>query len=221
MKIQLVNRVLMAMAIGIVAGVCWTQARGGQKSVVAPSKDATKPRTENARQNHNVLNIGSRLELFVDDFLVAGMTGVARKLHSPQPRDVALKFDSPWDGECSLYVSVFQDDDKFRMYYRGMPADKVATGLSASGRSVTCYAESTDGIHWEKPKLGLYKCERSGRNDTNIVMVRNKKWPNVVDNFAVFKDANPQCPPEARYKAVGRHWLPVLPDGEPGGACAA
>ena len=171
------------------------------------------------------IDVGSRLELFVDAFLVEKMNGVARKLHSPQPRDIAIKFDAPWDGSCSAYLSLFHDEGKFRMYYRGLPIRQPLVGLSDKeywewilkatvGTASTCYAESTDGIHWKKPKLGLYKCKLSDRDDNNIVMTPNEKWPNVTDNLAVFKDTNPQCTPEARYKAVGRHFLP---GGDPRG----
>ncbi|HAD75912.1 MAG TPA: hypothetical protein DCG16_09015, partial [Gemmatimonadetes bacterium] len=164
-----------------------------------------------------VLDIGSRLELFVDGFLVESMKGVTRKLHSPQPKDVALKFDSPWDGACSHYGTLFQDGDKFRMYYRGLPVDFPLEGMSYGdfwkkykgilGKAVACYAESTDGVHWEKPNLGLFAHESTGRKDTNIILTKTKKWPNVTDNLVVFKDANPNCPPDARYKALGRHFI--------------
>ncbi len=165
------------------------------------------------------IEIGSRRELFLDDFLVANMNGVARKLHSPQLRDVAIKFDAPWDGSCSIYVTLFQDGDKFRMWYRGLPVAKPLIGLSdkdywdwilksAVGKAVTCYAESSDGIHWTKPNLGLFESEATGSKENNIVMTSTEKWPNVTDNFVVFKDTRPDCSADAKYKAIGRHFLP-------------
>jgi len=171
-----------------------------------------------ASTSASVLDIGSRLELFVDEWLIAEMSGVTRKLHSPQPKDIALRFDSPWDGACSLYVTLFQDDDKYRMYYRGLPVQFPLEGMSRKdfwqtalktimGKAVTCYAESADGIHWKKPDLGLFTDASTGRKDTNIVLRRGSKWPNATDNLVVFKDANPDASPEARYKAVGRHFL--------------
>jgi len=104
------------------------------------------------------------------------------------------------------------------MYYRGLPVRFPLEGLSRKdfwgvvlkkmvGKAATCYAESSDGIHWEKPNLGLFADEHTGRKDTNIVLTRHKKWPNVTDNLVVFRDPTPNCPPEARYKAVGRHFI--------------
>lgn len=37
--------------------------------------------------------MGSRLELFVDDFLIDRMAGASLTLHSPTPQNVALTFD--------------------------------------------------------------------------------------------------------------------------------
>ena len=76
------------------------------------------------------MNIDSRLELFTDAYVIDKMTGVTRKLHSPQPRDIAITFDAPWDGACSLYGTILRDGDTCRMYYRGLPVAKPLEGLS-------------------------------------------------------------------------------------------
>jgi hypothetical protein len=121
------------------------------------------------------------------------MSGVELRLHHPTPREVVMEFDKPWEGNTSAYVTVFQDDDLFRMYYRGSHHDFET---SKSGNQVACYAESKDGIHWTKPELNVVEFEGSTRN--NIV------WDGVGDhNFTPFKDTNPNCKPEARYKAFG------------------
>jgi hypothetical protein len=140
-----------------------------------------------------VVNIGSRLELFVDDWLIDEMKGVELRLHHPTPREVVFRFDAPWEGNTCAYVTVFQDGDIFRMYYRGSHYDYKTRKTT---HQVTCYAESKDGIHWVKPELNLFEFDGSKRN--NIV------WMGIgCHNFAPFKDANPNCKPEARYKALG------------------
>ena len=60
---------------------------------------------------------------------------------------------------------------------------------------VYCYAESTDGIHFVKPELGLFEFQGSKRN--NIIWAAPH-----LDNFMVFKDLNPTCRPGETYKAV-------------------
>ena len=66
------------------------------------------------------INVGSRRELFVDYALVDKAEGkISLKLHHPVPREIALKFDRPWEGNASGYPTVIQDGDLYRMYYRG------------------------------------------------------------------------------------------------------
>jgi len=139
------------------------------------------------------INIGSRRELFVDDFLIERLTGAQLKLHKPEPRDVALVCDAPWEGNTSAYFTLFQDGYRFRAYYRGSHYDEKTK--KASHPEVACYAESKDGITWTKPKLGV--CEFNGSKENNII------WTGPGShNFTPFKDANPSCPRDARYKAL-------------------
>ena len=65
-----------------------------------------------------------------------------------------------------------------------------------------CYAESKDGIRWERPKLGLF--EFRGSKENNIVYASHSTapWPET-SNFAPFKDVNPGAPASERYKASG------------------
>ena len=65
------------------------------------------------------IDTGSRLELFVDDFLIDTMHGVRRRLQHPTPREIALDLDKPWEGNESIDDTVFRDGEIVRMYYRG------------------------------------------------------------------------------------------------------
>ena len=141
-------------------------------------------------ETDSAIDIGSRLELFVDDFLIDRIDGAALTLHRPVPQEVALVSDRPWEGSNIGYVTVFKDGDLYRMYYRGRRVDHT------SGEA-TCYAESTDGIRWERPSLGLV--EFQGSKDNNMIIGDGPGR----HNFAPFKDANPDCEPDARYKAFG------------------
>lgn len=142
------------------------------------------------------VHIGSRLEVFVSDFLIDRFDGDAKlHLHQPQPAEVVLVTDKPWEGNTCAYYSLFQDGDLYRMYYRGSHADE-ATRRSAHPQ-VTCYAESRDGINWTRPNLGLHEWEGSKQN--NIVLKGLG-----AHCFVAFRDDNPDCPPEARYKGISR-----------------
>lgn len=144
----------------------------------------------------NVRRIGSQRELFVDEYLVASRSNVDLQLHQPEPRDVALVCDAPWEGNTSAYFTIFQDGDLYRMYYRGAHFNEATR--QAAHPEVTCYAESRDGLTWEKPDLGLF--EFNGSKENNIVWAADD---GSTHNFTVFRDANPECPPAARYKALG------------------
>ena len=112
-------------------------------------------------EDDDVRNVGSRLELFVDDWLIDRMDGSELRLHHPLPREISMVFDKPWEGNTCAYVTVFEDDGIFRMYYRGSHYDwenKKAT------HQLVCYAESDDGIHWDKPELNLFDFNGSKRN---------------------------------------------------------
>jgi hypothetical protein len=148
------------------------------------------------------IDIGSRLEPFVDEFLIDRLEGDARLfLHKPTPQEVVFVTDEPWEGNTCAYYTIFQDGDLYRMYYRGSHYVRAEAALPETKKAAhpefACYAESTDGIHWTKPELGLVEFEGSKKN--SII------WDGVgTHDFTAFKDANPDCPPEAKYKAFGR-----------------
>lgn len=136
-------------------------------------------------------NIGTRLQLFVDDWLIESMQNVSLQLHRPAKREVVFRFDAPWEGPESGYVSVMQDEKGFRMYYRG--------GGERS-REVTCFARSDDGIHWSRPSLGIVAYK--GSKENNIIWTGRERAYWESHNFAPFVDQNPAALPEQRYKAV-------------------
>ncbi len=150
------------------------------------------------------INIGSRRELFVDQALTERLAGsAALTLHQPVPREIALKFDQPWEGNASGYPTIIHDGDLYRMYYRGHRYIIDKPPLRQAQSEVVCYAESRDGMLWTKPHLGLFDWpgtqNNSGKKENNII------WRDGPEthNFAPFKDTNPACPPDQRYKAVG------------------
>lgn len=152
-----------------------------------------------------LIDIGSRLEPMIDNHLIATMSdGLHFQLHKPVRRNVALVTDSPWEGNACPYNSVFQDNDRYRMYYGSNQYVTAKGELTYPHKPYTCYAESQDGIHWTKPNLGLV--EFNGSKQNNIVLDAKSIKGISVDpsDIAVFKDSNPQCAPAARYKAVIR-----------------
>ncbi len=174
----------------------------------------------------DVVDIGSRRELFVDRYLIARMEGADLRLGQPVDHGPVLRLDRPWEGAFCGYFTVLDDDGLYRMYYRGVPV----SGEDGSANEVTCYAESRDGIHWTKPDLGYFEVGGTRRN--NVILAHA---PPFSHNFCPMIDRRPGVPAAERYKAVagtsrsglvafvsadGRRWrrlreVPVIPYAKP------
>ena len=136
----------------------------------------------------NVREIGSRVELMIDDYLFHFTRNTTFELHRPQPREVVLEFDKPWEGPVSTVgAGVIKDGDVYRWWYRGGGDDD----------QWAAYATSPDGINWTRPSLGLVEYGTS--TDNNIIMDTSE-----AKNLHVFIDGNPLATDEDRYKAIGR-----------------
>jgi len=150
------------------------------------------------------VDIGSERQLFVDQYLIQKMAGVRQLLHHPTPREIVIKPEHPWEKHGVSYMVTFRDGDRFRAWYR---VDAAPFG-KAPRRAMTAYAESDDGIHWHKPNLHII--EYNGSTANNLV------WDGAAANMAPFRDDNPACPPNERYKAFvrgGDIFALVSPDG--------
>ncbi|MDG2015199.1 MAG: hypothetical protein P8J33_16960 [Pirellulaceae bacterium] len=146
-----------------------------------------------------LLQLDKRRELFIDRHLFDQNSNTRLQLHAPQSAGAALKFDQPWEGAFSGYVTVIHDHDDhlYRMYYRGL----ALAGKDGTNDEVTCCAISVDGIHWTKPNLGLF--EYQGTRANNIVLMNQSPFSH---NFAPFLDKNPNTKPNERFKALaGTH----------------
>lgn len=135
----------------------------------------------------DILTIGDDRQLFIDNSMIRRMKGVSLRMHEPVPREKVFTFDQPWEGKTSWSPVVLRDGDLFRMWYRAARPDR---------RYHTCYAESTDGVHWERPSLGLF--EFQGSKENNIVITDID-----VLHVGVFRDDGSDVPEAERYKAVG------------------
>ena len=151
------------------------------------------------------ISIHSDRQLFVDHHLIATMRGVRLVLHQPMLRERAIAIDHPWERGGVAYAVLIKDGGRFRAWYRCIPEDDT----NSTATACTAYAESDDGIIWNKPELGLVEYEGSCAN--NIVV----DDPDLV-NFAPFVDPDPAVPADERYKAIGRRgaiFTATSPDG--------
>ena len=148
----------------------------------------------------STLNIEDRAQLFVDQVLVRETDRVWFTQHQGKkhPDNPVLKPDRPWEGWLTyIYGDVMYDHEEklFKMWYlAGNKTDYFDYD------TITCYATSRDGIHWDKPEVGTLKS-------------KNGKPHNAVGTFklpSIHKDMD-EPDPARRYKMICFSWYADLP----------
>jgi D-alanyl-D-alanine dipeptidase len=164
--------------------------------------------------------------LLLDSRVVEAASNAKLILGTPQkhPANPLFQADKPWENSLNnLYPNVIWDEEEqlFKLWYKCVLADKEVIAQMDQPSTVhdvgwyLLYATSKDGIHWDKPALGLHKFAGSTAN--NIVA---RDCPNV----GVFKDLHDADParrykmvsdvglgkPQVRFSADGIHWGEAL-----------
>ncbi|MBP86652.1 MAG: hypothetical protein CMJ64_08050 [Planctomycetaceae bacterium] len=143
----------------------------------------------------STLDIKDRAQLFVDKVLVRETERVWFTQHQGKkhPANPVLKPTRPWEGWLTyVYGDVIYDREEqiFKMWYlAGNKTDYF------DHNTLTCYATSQDGIHWDKPEVGTIKS-------------KNDKPHNAVGTFklpSIHKDVD-ETDPARRYKMICFSW---------------
>jgi len=104
---------------------------------------------------------------------------------------------SPDDARIQFHGTVLRVDGKFRMWYLAMDEEGLrnyGSSTAYDGYARLCYAESSDGIRWTKPALGLVDYRGSKAN--NVVALEGvAAWPSIR-----FEPDEPD--PAKRYKMI-------------------
>jgi hypothetical protein len=145
----------------------------------------------NSAADDSPITLDSRHQLFLDDYLIASMARVKRAVESAQKfsGNPVLWPTEKWEPPmATVYGSVIRDGDKFKMWYK-------------SGMGVG-YAESADGIHWNKPRMDLVRIDGE---PSNILFTKKSKTegpdalPYCYELFGVHRDDR-ETDPARRYK---------------------
>lgn len=139
-----------------------------------------------------VMEIGARKQVFLDRRFIEQSEGIQINVNPPQERREVLRGDRPWDRGWIGYLTVLEDEGLYKIWYIATPESTVEEVDSGQAFRL-CYAVSEDGIHWEKPELGLIEYEGGRRN--NLI-----DFPRGNIAGTVFLD--PKAPSTSRYKAV-------------------
>lgn len=125
----------------------------------------------------------ARRHLFLDPALLSDQTGTCVAVCPPTQQQVVIERDRPWErAMLTLFLTVLDDAGVLKMWY---------SCEDAKGRVSLAYAESRDGVNWEKPNLGVV--DYDGSTDNNLVGVPGHEGSVFID---------PAGPAEARYVCV-------------------
>jgi len=164
--------------------------------------------------------VGLQKQLLVDDYVIAGKENISRDLNHPTKLGVVMRPSVPTDFhpekqfpdglpqkggdyEFGRRLSVVWNEERqiFQMLYR------------ACGEAFTGYAESEDGIHWNKPLISAdgksnlitYRGKNSGTFYEAAFMIDpTLPWGHAEKYKAAFNPGNVQC--AIAHSADGIHW---------------
>ena len=177
-----------------------SDGRGGAVVLNVPVGDSKTPWTE--RRNGSHLGVSAR-PLRTHRAGTPQSPGETTPMDQPPRLSVEqrtveplLVADRPHEDFCLGYCSVIREGDRWRMWYE---AYDHTYRNDADG--YLCYAESRDGVHWEKPDLSL--AEVNGSRANNVLI--SGRETGGVHGHTVLLDAS--APPAERLKIVFTKWV--------------
>lgn len=138
-----------------------------------------------------VIYLGQRRELFVDDQLIDQMRNLELRVAAPVPAPLS-KAPPP---RSSVYSTIISADSIYHYYTRG---DVHSDNRKASYQYAYYYYRSRDGLHWEKPDLNLFP--KHGAAHSNMILEPRDA---ITHNFSPFYDTRLGVPAGERFKGLG------------------
>ena len=118
--------------------------------------------------------------LFLDPAFLTQSKGATLHVNPPRPGELVITHDKPWEQlMITFFLTVREEQGKLRLWY---------TCRDKENQPNVAYAESTDGVHWIKPNLGIV--DYHGSKDNNLTGLTSLEG-------VVFRD--PTTPPAERY----------------------
>lgn len=171
--------------------------------------------------------------LCLDDAAMAEAEDISFRIHAPRAEGIVLAPEREWEAYRVSPLGVLEDGGVYKLWYSAIaahtgvahPLDCPRCSKASPGSKVVCtacgwplvdidylhsemfgvcYAESTDGIHWDRPDLGL-------------VEFRGSRHNNLVAGPCGVPALNPKGGSEERFMGIveyGRQlYVAVSPDG--------
>ncbi len=128
-------------------------------------------------KDSDTLRLGSTRRLLIDDWVIRSKRNVSRQLHA-----VSKHLDNPifcpsrpWEGTAVLLQGAVIRDEQDGIYKMWYQTGNKDTNNFRDFR-IFCYAESVDGLCWQRPELGLH--DFYGQTTNNIVYVSHNDGVN-------------------------------------------
>lgn len=142
----------------------------------------------------DVYDLGDGKQLFVDDRWFDSQHGISLTVNPPMKSDFVIVQDRPWETKnIGAYSTFIDDEGVLKLWYDGRAPKRPEANHPCLSEFI-CYAESSDGIEWERKNVNLFPWE--GHTENNIVV--------PAAHGAVMKD--PKAPDEHRFKGTFRIW---------------
>ncbi|MAE60852.1 MAG: hypothetical protein CMJ49_05775 [Planctomycetaceae bacterium] len=164
-------------------------------------------------------DLGPGKHLVLDQHTIADRYRLRRRVHEPKREagGPVLTVEKPWEGDSLSVNSVMYDADRgrYRMWYNVLDSvvsderwskhpDSLEGNIGEPQPGYLCYAESEDGVHWDRPGLGIYEHEAGANN------ICFKGYSFVQGCSVCYR---PDAPADERYVLVNLDWFSVTSGG--------
>ena len=139
------------------------------------------------------MDIGTHKQLLIDGRFFQHSEDIELCMNLPvQDPDPVLIADQPWEEKgIGAYSTAFRESDgRFRLWYDAL----IDVGTPQESARRLCYAESGDGVRWEKPSLGLVPFRGSTENNIVAPLLERQS----MQGATVYRDE--RAPADERYK---------------------
>lgn len=156
-------------------------ASSGFLTLAGVAEEARVSSAASTESGQDRLDVSDKKQLFIDYRFIADSANVTLNMNQAQKLGIVLDSEKePWEKGTGGFFRVIEDAGRSKMYYGA---------FTKAGHSL-CYAESSDGLHWTKPELGLVQIDGSKQN--NIIYADD-----AIDATIM---VDPKDVPERRYK---------------------
>lgn len=184
----------LLLVLGLGLGVSQAETKRASDPVTVCAQVASLAQSiQTASEDHGAALLSpGRKQLFVDASALEKVDGLSWQLHQPKKVGAVIRVDQPWEGRSIQIRSApvwSIEDGAWKIWYF---SDNRITGI----------ALSKDGVHWNKPDLGLVEF-RGSKSNNLVALPPNATGPANSTGMLMNVVLDPDDPDLGRrYKAL-------------------